>query len=86
MARRTPSTQSVQATDRYQVATGHQIDPGVIALVTTGDVYSANAERRVHQVEAQLRAKPRCRHRFELLRQSRSGQASHDWTAARPTW
>jgi RND superfamily putative drug exporter len=51
-----PSTQSVQATDRYEAATGHQIDPGVIALVTTGDVHSASAERRVRQVEAQLRA------------------------------
>jgi RND superfamily putative drug exporter len=51
-----PSTQSVQATDRYEAATGHQIDPGVIALVTTGDVHSAGAERRVRQVEARLRA------------------------------
>src|ERR671936_3151451 len=50
------STQSVQATDRYQAATGRQIDPGVIALVTTGDVRSAAAERRVRQVETQLRA------------------------------
>src|ERR671934_1475064 len=51
-----PSTQSVQATNRFQAATGRQIDPGVIALVTTGDVHSARAERRVRQVEAQLRA------------------------------
>jgi uncharacterized membrane protein YdfJ with MMPL/SSD domain len=52
-----PSTQSVQATNRYQAATGRQIDPGVIALVTTtGDVHRASAERRVRQVEAQLRA------------------------------
>jgi uncharacterized membrane protein YdfJ with MMPL/SSD domain len=51
-----PSTQSVQATNRYQAATGRQIDPGVIALVTTGDVHNASAERRVRHVEAQLRA------------------------------
>jgi uncharacterized membrane protein YdfJ with MMPL/SSD domain len=51
-----PSTQSVQATNRYQVATGRQIDPGVIALVTTGTVHSAGAERRVRQVEARLRS------------------------------
>jgi uncharacterized membrane protein YdfJ with MMPL/SSD domain len=51
-----PATQSVQATDRYQAATGHQIDPGVIALVTTGNVHSAGAERRIRQVEARLRA------------------------------
>ncbi|HET8750922.1 MAG TPA: MMPL family transporter [Gaiellaceae bacterium] len=51
-----PSTQSVQATNRYQAATGRQIDPGVVALVTTGDIHSAAAERRVRRVEAQLRA------------------------------
>jgi len=51
-----PSTQSVQATKRYQAATGIQVDPGVVALVTTGDVHSAAAGRRVRQVEAQLRA------------------------------
>ena len=51
-----PATQSVQATNRYQAATGRQIDPGVVALVTTGDVRSAAAERRVREVEAKLRA------------------------------
>lgn len=51
-----PATQSVQATDRYQAATGRQLDAGLIALVTTGDFHSARAERRVSQVEAQLRA------------------------------
>src|SRR5213593_984087 len=51
-----PSTQSVQATNRYQAATGRQIDPGVIALVRIGDIHSASAERRVNHVEAQLRS------------------------------
>jgi RND superfamily putative drug exporter len=51
-----PSTQSVQATDRYEAATGRQIDPGVIAVVTAGDIRSSRAERRVRQVEAQLRS------------------------------
>jgi uncharacterized membrane protein YdfJ with MMPL/SSD domain len=51
-----PSSQSVQAMNRYQAAAGRQIDPGVIALVTAGDVHSAGAERRVREVEAQLRA------------------------------
>src|SRR6478672_7169070 len=51
-----PSTQSVQATNRYEAAAGRQIDPGVIALVRTGDVHSAGAEHRVRQVEARLRA------------------------------
>src|SRR5262249_39113393 len=50
-----PATQSVQATDRYQAATGRQLDPGAIALVTTGDIHSRSAERRVRQVVAQLR-------------------------------
>jgi RND superfamily putative drug exporter len=45
-----PASQSVQATNRYEAATGRQIDPGVIALVSTVD------ERRVRQVEARLRA------------------------------
>src|SRR6266516_6519898 len=51
-----PSTQSVQATNRYQAATGRQINPGVVALVTTGNVHSAAAKRRVLGVEAQLRS------------------------------
>ena len=51
-----PSTQSVEATDRYQAVTGRQIDPGVVALVTVGDVRSAAAEHRVREVEAQLRS------------------------------
>jgi RND superfamily putative drug exporter len=51
-----PATQSVKATDRYQAATGRQIDPGVVAIVSTGNVDSAAAERRVHEVEAQLRS------------------------------
>jgi uncharacterized membrane protein YdfJ with MMPL/SSD domain len=53
-----PSSQSVRAADEYQAASGRQIDPGVIALVTTGDVHRARAERRVRQVEAELRTSP----------------------------
>src|SRR6266704_2218740 len=51
-----PSTQSVQATNRYEAATRRQINPGVVALVTTGNVHSAGAERRIRQVETRLRA------------------------------
>jgi RND superfamily putative drug exporter len=51
-----PSTQSVQAKSRYQAAAGRQIDPGVIALVNAGNVRRASAERRVREVEAQLRS------------------------------
>jgi RND superfamily putative drug exporter len=50
------ASESVQATNRFQAATGRQIDPGVVAVVTTGDVRSARAERRVREVEARLRA------------------------------
>ncbi len=51
-----PSTESVQATNRYQAATGRQIDPGVIALVNTGNVRSAHAALQVRRVEVRLRA------------------------------
>src|SRR3954453_6671429 len=51
-----PSTQSVQATNRYQAATGRQIDPGVVALVKTDGVHNAAAKRRVREVEARLRS------------------------------
>ena len=33
-----PSTESVQASNRYEAAIGRQIDPAVIALVRTGDL------------------------------------------------
>jgi len=45
-----PATQSVQATNRFEAASGRQIDPGVVALVTPSH------RHRVLQVEAQLRA------------------------------
>jgi uncharacterized membrane protein YdfJ with MMPL/SSD domain len=53
-----PATQSVQAKNRFQAATGRQIDPGVIALVSTGDVRSRAARQRVESVAAELRAQP----------------------------
>jgi RND superfamily putative drug exporter len=51
-----PSTQSVQAKNRYQAAAGRQLAPGIIALVSAGSVRSATAESRVRAVEAQLRS------------------------------
>jgi uncharacterized membrane protein YdfJ with MMPL/SSD domain len=51
-----PSSQSAQAMKLYQAATGRQIDPGVVAIVAIGDVRSATDERRVREVEAQLRS------------------------------
>jgi RND superfamily putative drug exporter len=53
-----PATQSVQAKDRFQAATGRQIDPGVVALVKSGDVRTATARARVNQVAHQLRGGP----------------------------
>src|SRR5882757_918060 len=53
-----PATQSVQAANRYKDAAGHLIDPGVVALVSTGDVQSAAARARVNQVASQLEHAP----------------------------
>src|SRR6185437_9029117 len=53
-----PATQSVQATNRFQAATGRQIDPGVIALVSSGDVRSPAARKRIESVAAELSAQP----------------------------
>ncbi len=52
-----PATQSVQAKNRFQAATGRQIDPGVIALISSGDVRRV-ARHRVESVAAELRAQP----------------------------
>ncbi len=51
-----PATQSVQATNRFQAATGRQLNPGVVALVSSGDVRSPAARQRVGSVAAELRA------------------------------
>jgi RND superfamily putative drug exporter len=53
-----PATQSVQATNRFQNATDREIDPGVVALVTVGNVHTATAQNRVDQVTAQLQHGP----------------------------
>ena len=49
-----PSTQSVQALDRYEHATGRQLDPGIVALVRTGPLASAAARTRVRAAQQQL--------------------------------
>jgi RND superfamily putative drug exporter len=53
-----PATQSVQATDRFQGAAGRQIDPGIVALVRSGDVRTSAAQQRVGQVAQELRTSP----------------------------
>ena len=53
-----PATQSVQATNRFQDETGRQIDPGVVALVSSGDVHTSAAKQRVEGVAAELGTQP----------------------------
>ncbi|HEY4830139.1 MAG TPA: MMPL family transporter [Solirubrobacteraceae bacterium] len=56
-----PATQSVQATNRYQAATGRQIDPGVVALVDVGEVGNVRtpaAQQRVNHVATVLSNSP----------------------------
>jgi hypothetical protein len=53
-----PGTESVQATDRFQAVAERQIDPGIVALVNSGDVRTRAAQQRVGQVEHELRAAP----------------------------
>jgi putative drug exporter of the RND superfamily len=53
-----PATQSVQATNHFQNASGRQIDAGVVALVSSGNVRTASAQQKVRNVAAQLRQQP----------------------------
>jgi uncharacterized membrane protein YdfJ with MMPL/SSD domain len=53
-----PATQSVQAANRFQAGAGRQIDPGIVALVSSGDVRSPSARQRVSEVATQLRDEP----------------------------
>jgi RND superfamily putative drug exporter len=57
-AAKDPATQSVQATNRFEAAAGRQIDAGVVALVSSGNVGSAAARQRVDQVAVELRNQP----------------------------
>ena len=73
-----PATQSVQATDRFEAATGRQIDPGVVALVRSGNVGSQAAQQRVKQVEQELRG-ARHRERGQFLRYPGSRDGLPRW-------
>src|SRR6478672_11734221 len=53
-----PATQSVQATKRFETAAHRKINPGIVAIVTAGDVHSPAARQRVEQVAGRLRAEP----------------------------
>ncbi|MHB8233515.1 MAG: MMPL family transporter [Solirubrobacteraceae bacterium] len=56
-----PATQSVQAERRFEAAAGRKIDPGIVALVSAGDIASPTVKQRVGQVVAELRAAPQVR-------------------------
>jgi putative drug exporter of the RND superfamily len=53
-----PATQSVQATNRFEAAAGRQIDPGIVAIVSAGDVRTPAGQARVERVAAELRVQP----------------------------
>ena len=53
-----PATQSVKAAHRFEAAAGRKIDPGIVAIVSAGDVRTDAVERRVEHVAGQLRAEP----------------------------
>jgi uncharacterized membrane protein YdfJ with MMPL/SSD domain len=53
-----PATQSVQATNRFEAAAQRKIDPGIVAIVSAGDVHTPAMRQRVEQVARQLRAEP----------------------------
>ncbi len=53
-----PATQSVQATNRFEHASGRQPDPGIVALIRSGDINSQAARARVANVVDTLRADP----------------------------
>src|SRR3954449_4912789 len=36
-----PATQSVQATNRFEAAARRKVDPGIVAIVSAGDVHSS---------------------------------------------
>jgi uncharacterized membrane protein YdfJ with MMPL/SSD domain len=53
-----PATQSVQAAKRFEAAAGRKIDPGIVAIVSAGNVRTPTVQRRVEQVTDQLRGAP----------------------------
>ena len=53
-----PATQSVQAERRFEAAAARKLDPGIVAIVSAGDVGSPAVAHRVDQVVTQLRAQP----------------------------
>jgi uncharacterized membrane protein YdfJ with MMPL/SSD domain len=53
-----PATQSVQATNRFEDAAHRKIDPGIVAIVSAGEIHGSAARQRVEQVAGELLAEP----------------------------
>ena len=73
-----PATQSVQATTRFEAAAGRKIAPGIVAIVSGGDVRSRAVERRVEQVAGQLRAGPDVASAVSFYETHDPAMVSHD--------
>src|SRR3954449_9488093 len=50
-----PATQSDQETNRFAGTAHRKVDPGIVAIVSAGEVDGSAARRRVAQVAGQLR-------------------------------
>ena len=68
-----PATQSVQATNRFQDASHRQIDPGVVAIVASGNVRRAEGEDPRGAGRRPTRAAARRRERRDLLHDTQPG-------------
>ena len=53
-----PASQSVRAGNRFEASAGRQLDPGVVAMVRSGNVGTAAARTRIAQVAGELRLQP----------------------------
>jgi RND superfamily putative drug exporter len=73
-----PATQSVQAANRFEAAAGRKIDPGIVALVSAGDVRTPAVERRVEQVARQLRSEPDVASALSFYDTHDQAMVSHD--------
>ncbi|HEY2258344.1 MAG TPA: MMPL family transporter [Solirubrobacteraceae bacterium] len=73
-----PATQSVKATNRFQAATGRQIDAGVVALVNAGKLSGPAARARVTQVADRLRSQPDMARVVDYYESHNPAMISHD--------
>jgi uncharacterized membrane protein YdfJ with MMPL/SSD domain len=73
-----PATQSVQATKRFESAAHRKINPGIVAIVSAGEVRSPVVRRRVEQVAGQLRAEPDVAGAVSFYETNDPAMVSHD--------